>query len=55
MNDGKLRNISLKISQLTSQNKRVATFKTKQQIQKEKLETLKKNLLMKYITHIKNT
>lgn len=54
MNDGKLWNISLKSSQIIPQYKKNSYLKKKQiRIKKEKLDTLKSVILMKYITHKK--
>lgn len=53
MNDGKLWNISLKSSQIIPQNKKQLLKKKQIRIKKEKLDTLKSVILMKYITHKK--
>lgn len=53
MNDGKLWNISLKSSQIIPQYKKQLLKKKQIRIKKEKLDTLKSVILMKYITHKK--
>lgn len=53
MNDGKLWNISLKSSQIIPQYKKNSYLKKQIRIKKEKLDTLKSVILMKYITHKK--